>query len=159
MAQGRPIQAMPLPHIILLIAQHYYRNILPYTSKRPTISIEPDDYLVELVVRLDSLRLARVKHHCWILRIAVPGDLISSLRLNGGSRARKYQYKSSEAERCRNVLLALDVENLALRVSTAPVPADSVSWLGTFLGLRSRVTSVVVVVFFFVTLFLGFVLL
>lgn len=116
----------------------------PITAKPQRISRYR---LVQLMSLLDGLVLARIQHHCGIFFISLSRNRIAILCGDGGTGfdVSNLIYK---VVRC-NSLFSLDIQDLTLGLSFAPVPAYSLTLLGTILCTRIITTlfSILLVVF------------
>lgn len=88
--------------------------------------------LVKLMGQLNSLGLPRIQNHSRVIRLAIAGNFIASLgRDRCSSRPISTQLQLIvDVE--KDLLLSFDVEDFALRLTAAPVPAYGVAFLWAF---------------------------
>lgn len=125
----------------------------PKAPPSSVVVTQHDTSLIELVVGLDGLGLACVQHHGRVFRVAIARDLVASLRRDGGP-GELLASCMIVGRVVRDSLLSLDIEDLALGLAVAPVPADGVALLGTLLGLLARAPILAVLVFLVFVIFI-----
>lgn len=85
--------------------------------------------------RLDRLTLSSVQNDSWVLTIAITRDLVASLGSNCSPVAVSFFSIPFELDCCENVLVLFHVQDLALGLPVAPVPAHRITRLWSILGL------------------------